>query len=289
MHDGVPLRCVARVTGASDGFDNSGIFIAGNALELVPAGHTEGERFTFSAIFDAHASDKDLCEAEVLPLLASLVEGSNVHVVVLGHHRSGHVQLVNTLAPLLVDVIFNQLHQRQAVLGGKGVRLAHKLSAKVACAVIGQPDRMSDLLAAGSTELRIVRDAEAVGGVVLPGLHAQPIAQSADFIKAFKSARSRLAQQHKPPAPSSVLWLQLEQILTHPGGRTEEIVSQVVVTGVEVGNLGDGIASALRTVLSTPPTRAPPASGAALLLGDAIGGNSRGLLIGCARPTDAEE
>ena len=61
-----------------------------------------------------------------------------------------------------------------------------------------------DLLAPGSSELRIVRDAEAVGGVQLSGLRAAPVSQSADFVKLFKGARSRLAQQHKPPAPSSV-------------------------------------------------------------------------------------
>ena len=46
---------------------------------------------------------------------------------------------------------------------------------------------------------------------------------------------------------------------------------------------------ALRSALSATPTRPPPPSGAALLLNDAIGGNSRALLLGCVLPADADE
>ena len=161
---GVPLRCVARVNGATDGRDVSGIFIAGNRLELVPAGQTEGEQYDFSRVFDTHASDKEVCEGEMLPLVSHLTSGSNVHIVTLGHHRGGHTSLVDVSAPALVGGIFDQMQQRQAVAGGQGAQLSFTLTARIACVVIGSPDSMTDLLAPGSSELRIVRDAEAVGG-----------------------------------------------------------------------------------------------------------------------------
>ena len=75
---GLPLRCVARVVGASDGHvDASGVFIAGNRLELVPAGQTEGERYEFSCIFDAHATDKEVCETELISLASQLDVGDS--------------------------------------------------------------------------------------------------------------------------------------------------------------------------------------------------------------------
>jgi hypothetical protein len=287
---GVPLRCVARVSGDSDGsHDASGVFIAGNRLELVPAGQTEGERYEFSCIFDAHAADKEVCESELTPLASQLTSGCNSHLVTLGHHRGGHMSLVDAAAPMLVDAIFDQMQQRQAAAGGQGAQLSFQLDARVACVVIGSADRMTDLLSPGSTELRIVRDAEAVGGVQLAGLRNQPVAQSTDFVKLFKSARSRLTQQHKPPAPSSVLWLDLVQRESRPGQPDEVTVSQLLIADVEVGNLGDGLAVALRAVLGSAPTRPPPPSGAALLLSDAIGGNSHAVLLGCILPTDADE
>ena len=169
---GVPLRCVARVNGATDGRDVSGIFIAGNRLELVPAGQTEGEQYDFSRVFDTHASDKEVCEAEMLPLITHLTSGSHVHIVTLGHHRGGHSSLVDVSAPALVSGIFDQMQQRQAVAGGQGAQLSFTIVARIACVVIGSPDSMTDLLAPGSSELRIVRDAEAVGGVQLAGLRS---------------------------------------------------------------------------------------------------------------------
>ena len=43
---------------------------------------------------------------------------------------------------------------------------------RYASVILGS-DHMGDLLGSGSAELRIVRDAEAVGGVQLPGLTSQ--------------------------------------------------------------------------------------------------------------------
>ena len=222
-------------------------------------------------------------------MVDSLVAGNNVHVIAMGHHRGGHTALVNAIAPQLIDSIFDHMQQRQAVAGGQDTRLSFQLTARMACAVIGSPDRMTDLLSPGSSELRIVRDADATAGVQLAGLRNHPIAQSADFMKVFKGARTRLAQQHKPPAPSSLLWLELVQTSQRAGAADDELVSQLVLADIEVANLGDGLAAALRSLLCTPPARQPPTSGAALLLGDALGGNSRAVLLGCVLPTDAEE
>ena len=216
---GVPLRCVARVNGATDGRDVSGIFIAGNRLELVPAGQTEGEQYDFSRVFDTHASDKEVCEGEMLPLVSHLTSGSNVHIVTSATTAAGTRRWWTCRRRLIVGGIFDQMQQRQAVAGGQGAQLSFTLTARIACVVIGSPDSMTDLLAPGSSELRIVRDAEAVGGVQLAGLRSAPLSQSADFVGLFKSARSRLFQQHKPPAPSSVLWLELTQTSQRPGAR----------------------------------------------------------------------
>lgn len=57
----------------------------------------------------------------------------------------------------------------------------------------------------------------------------------------------------------------------------------------QVGNLGDPLASALRTVLTSPPTKPTPHAGAALLLSEAIGGNCKTLLIGSIMPADTED
>ena len=62
-----------------------------------------------------------------------------------------------------------------------------------------------------------MRDAEQVGGVQLAGLRNMPVSQPAEFAKLFKGARTRLTSQHKPPAPSSVLWLELEQMSRKQG------------------------------------------------------------------------
>jgi hypothetical protein len=256
---GVPARCCARVVGSADSqkLDNGSIFIAGNAMELVPSGKSDGEKHTFSRIFDVHASDKDVYESEVLPLLGSFVAGENVSLVTMGHHRGGHGQLFGVIAPLCVDAIFDQMQQRQASIGGDGTSLTFTLSVKYASVILGS-DHMSDLLGtaapvetrsrlgpgrlssrpapallrpilfawawvrsnaagprfipphhagSGSSELRIVRDAEALGGVQLPGLTSSELTQASGFHELFRTGRTRLATQHKPPAPSSVLTL----------------------------------------------------------------------------------
>ena len=132
-------------------------------------------------------------------------------------------------------------------------------------------------------------DADAVGGVQLAGLRSHPISQGADFVKVFRGARARLMQQHKPPAPSSVLWLELVQRSLRSGTADDELVSQLVLADIEVANLGDGLAASLRNLLSTTPARTPPHIGASLLLGDALGGNSRAVVLGCVQPADVEE
>ena len=50
---GVPLRCIARVVGSSDG-----VYIAGDSLELVRPGQSDGEKFKFSRIFEPYATDE---------------------------------------------------------------------------------------------------------------------------------------------------------------------------------------------------------------------------------------
>ena len=159
---GVPVRSCARVVGSADSqkLDNGSIFIAGNAMELVPSGKSDGEKHTFSRIFDVHASDKDVYESEVLPLIGGLVAGENVSLVTMGHHRGGHGQLLGVVAPLCIDAIFDQMQQRQASIGGDGTNLAFQLSVRYASIILGS-DHMGDLLGSGSAELRIVRDAEA--------------------------------------------------------------------------------------------------------------------------------
>ena len=99
---GVPVRSCARVVGSADSqkLDNGSIFIAGNAMELVPSGKSDGEKHTFSRIFDVHASDKDVYESEVLPLIGGMVAGENVSVITMGHHRGGHGHLLGVIAPL---------------------------------------------------------------------------------------------------------------------------------------------------------------------------------------------
>ena len=289
----VPARCCARVVGSADSqkLDNGSIFIAGNAMELVPSGKSDGEKHTFSRIFDVHASDKDVYESEVLPMLGSFVDGRNVSIVTMGNHRGAHGQLFGVLAPLCVDAIFDLMQQRQAALGGDNTNLNFTLSVRYASVILGS-DHMSDLLGSGSTELRVVRDAEAIGGVQLPGMTVKTVAQPSGFGELLRTGRTRLAQQHKPPAPSNVLLLELQQTLRNEGRRDappEVIVSQLMLADIEVGVLGDGLSNALRQALQAPPTQPPAHSGAGLLLRDAVGGNGRTLLLGCVQPADYDE
>ena len=54
-HGGTPVRCCARVVRNAEALAD--IFIAGNAIMLVPAGHEEGEEER------AHASKEERCGA----------------------------------------------------------------------------------------------------------------------------------------------------------------------------------------------------------------------------------
>ena len=116
---GVEMRCVARMVGQSDN-----LFIAGNALELVVEGSQQGEKHTFSRIFDMHASDKEVYDMEVEPLLKGLVAGENVSIIVMGHHKSGHAELTNYLLlghpEAIVEKINDLMRGRQSTAGGEG-------------------------------------------------------------------------------------------------------------------------------------------------------------------------
>jgi hypothetical protein len=183
------------------------------------------------------------------------------------------------------------MQQRQASIGGDGTNLVCEISVRYASVILGS-DHMGDLLGSGSTELRIVRDAEAVGGVQLPGLTAQTLAMPSAFHELLRKGRTRLAQQHKPPQPSSVIIVELQQTLRTEGRRQappEVIISQMLLADVEVGVLGDGLSNALRQALQAPPTQPPAHAGAALLLRESVGGNGRTLLLGCVQPADYDE
>ena len=93
---GVALRCVARVTGSTDGE-----YITGNTLELVRPGQAEGERCRFSRIFEPFSTDREVCETEVLRLTDSFCAGANATIVVAGHHRGDHAALVEWGLPRL--------------------------------------------------------------------------------------------------------------------------------------------------------------------------------------------
>ena len=122
---------------------------------------------TFSRIYDAHASDREVFTQEVQPLVDKFVDGSNVTIGLLGDHRCGHGQLLGSIAQPTVEAIFEAVEQRQAALGGTGGRLTPQL-VKYAGVVVGT-ELFSDLLAPGSSELRVVSDPEEVGGAQLVG------------------------------------------------------------------------------------------------------------------------
>ena len=249
------LRCIARVVGSSDG-----VYIAGDSLELVRPGQSDGEKFKFSRIFEPYATDKEVIEEELLQprvdvtgrrheaLAEKLAAGENVTIVVTGHHRSGHMALAELAATKLVDEVFDLMVKKKGAAGGKLLDHDMELNARSACAVIGSADRMTDLLKPGSTELRIVRDSSQIGGVHLSELRSQPIRQRDDFVKLFRDAFRGAAAA--AAAPSSVLWLELKQTLRRPAqpgqeAVSEEVISQLIVADIEVANLGDGLAAAL--------------------------------------------
>ena len=283
---GVPIRTCARVYGRRDDLDRETMFISGNAMELVPVGQKDGERHTLTRIYDVHASDGEVCEEEVgTQLLRPLIAGENATLLVFGHHRAGHTNLHAELAHAAVAGLLTLL---EAPAEGT---ISHewKLSARYARAILGS-DRMCDLFGGGERELRVLRDAEALGGVVLepPGLAEKPITSLSAFDDLFRFATKRLAA-HKPPPPSSLLTLELTQSLRRADGSTRDLASLLTIGNIEVGVLGDALSNGLRQLLAAPAKRLAPAGGAALLLHDSIGGNARTALVGAVAPADFEE
>lgn len=123
-----------------------------------------GTRHTFSRIFDTHANDRDLWEAEVKPLIAPLVSGENVAIVTAGHMRSGRESVFSALATFTAEALIAAMSDRQrrsaaaaesgassSSDGGGG--LVFTLTARYVAVVPGETT-MADLVAAGSTEVR---------------------------------------------------------------------------------------------------------------------------------------
>ena len=175
MH-GLPLRVSARVVGSTTGqTSRSTLFIAGNQIEVVPPGRTEGVRHTLTRIFDVHASDSDVYEAEVLPLAGSVAAGLNAAVVIAGHHRNGRSGLFEAVSERGVSALFAVLDQQQAAArewGGSAGPYTVKMA--YASALTGT-DLFADLLSPGSAEVSLVRDADAVGGVCWSGISTHTI------------------------------------------------------------------------------------------------------------------
>ena len=235
------VRCCARVIRNSDGRSTgANLFIAGNALELVPIGSTEGEQHVFTRVYDEHASDKDIYEGEVLTLIEALVGGSNACNVTMGHHRGGHSALCSSLAPLCAEMIFDLMKSKQAAAGGRGERLSYTLHASVVSAMLGSFDKMSDMLAPGSTELRVVRDAEAPNGVSMPGIRKQQLSSGAEFAKMFLTAHARLASHYKEPLPSTVILFELKQSWQGSAADlgVQELLSTLIFADIEVDSFG---------------------------------------------------
>ena len=210
-NQGVSVRSVARVFGRADeSMDNErgSTFISGNAMELVRDGQADGTKHIVGRIFDRHSTDADVFEEEVLPLLDRVVAGKNVSVLVVGQHRSGRGQLFGEVAPRavqgLLQLLAKQQHslsevarraKLQAETGYGGEAKSWKLSVRYAGAVVGAA-QMSDLLGSGSAELRIVRDAEAVGGVQLPGLTSQALAMPSAFHELLRKGNPNPTQPY---------------------------------------------------------------------------------------------
>ena len=198
VNSGVPIRCCARVAGKQSGRSDAegSLFQSGNKLELVGPGRGGSEQasvsHTFSRIYDAHASDREVFSQEVQPLVDKFVDGSNVTIGLLGDHRGGHGQLLGSIAQPTVEAIFEAVEQRQAALGGTGGRLTPQLLVKYAGVVVGT-ELFSDLLAPGSSELRVVSDPEAVGGAQVGGGSA--------FGRVGAAARRSASLPHRPRAP----------------------------------------------------------------------------------------
>ena len=72
-------------------------------MDPTAAGKSEGPRHTLSRVFDVHAADTDVYEAELLPLADSVAAGLNAAAIFCGHHRSGRGALFETAVPLLLD------------------------------------------------------------------------------------------------------------------------------------------------------------------------------------------
>ena len=90
------------------------------------------------------------------------------------------------------------MQQRQASIGGDGTNLVFEVSVRYASVILGS-DHMGDLLGSGSAELRIVRDAEAVGGVQLPGLTSQALAMPSAFHELLRKGKPNPTQPYPSP------------------------------------------------------------------------------------------
>ena len=214
QNNGIPLRACARVSMRGDDAlanERGSTFISGNAIELVRDGQADGVKHVVGRIFDRHSTDADVFEEEVAPLLERVVAGKNVSVLVVGQHRSGRGTLFGEVAPRavqgLLQLLAKQQHslsevarraKLQAETGYGGEARSWKLSVRYAGAVVGTA-QMSDLLGSGSTELGVVHDPGAAGGVGLeaPGLTETQIAAQGDFVNQFRLGRARLAQHRQ--------------------------------------------------------------------------------------------
>lgn len=314
---GEAIRCVVRIArselGYADATEGGSVFIAGNALELVPPDKAEGERHTLSRIFDPHASDQDVWESEGKPMIDSVVAGENVSMVLAGHMRSGRDALFGAMASLSMEELFEAMHLRQKNMnnaaaidptsdGAGGIDFT--VIVRYVSVTPGDPNNMTDLLSAGSSSVHCTVDPAAPIGVQLRGVTQHVISSQSELNEALKTARSRL-RAHRPPAPSSVLLVELRQgrkgskyarnAVAKEGGADAaaaglaDLISTLMIFDIEAGALGDPLSNGLRQLLSGPNSASANFVGPTLLLRDSIGGNTRTLLLGTLRPADHPE
>jgi hypothetical protein len=264
-----------------------------------------GTRHTLSRIFDAHASDHDVWEAEVKPLVGSFVGGENVAIILAGHMRSGRDALFGAVASLSVEELFEAMRMRQKAAQNasdpppNGGGLDFSVVARYVAITPGDPQVLTDLTAAGSSSVHCVTDPHSPCGVVLRGAEPKVIGSAAELGESLKMARSRL-RASRPPAPSSALIIELRQgrkgeryprgggTPPTPGGPSD-LISSLTIFDIEVGALGDALSNGLRQLLSSPASATAHHTGPPMLLRDSVGGNTRTLLLGTIRPSDNPE
>ena len=273
---GLPLRASARVVGSTGGHTSrNSLFIAGNAVELVSPGRTEGARHTLTRVFDVHASDSDIFEAEVLPLAGGVAAGLNAAVIVVGHRCSGRSHLFEAIAPRAIDALFDALDQQHSAARGQDDAAGRYTVRMSYAAAVHGTDGLADLLSPGSAEVFVVRDAEAVGGTRLSGISTHAVARASSFADVFRRGRERLSQQGV--LTSSVLAIEVDVA----PGTAEHLVVSLLIADVEVRPASEsacsirptthsagGVSSAALTphVRGMPKTRALPQQHGALLL-----------------------